>query len=102
MIGDEEIPRGRRPEMTWDDIAGGDGGEDALPLTVRIRGRLPELQPAMRRVGEFIVAQPSKVAGMTISALAEAVNTSETTVIRFCREIGVKGYAQLRLALAVE
>lgn len=88
--------------MTWDDIADGGGEEDGLPLTVRIRGRLPELQPAMRRVGEFIVARPSKVAGMTISALAEAVSTSETTVIRFCREIGVKGYAQLRLALAVE
>ena len=87
--------------MTWDDITGGESEDAALPLTVRVRGRLPELQPAMRRVGEIIVAQPSKVATMTISALAEAARTSETTVIRFCREIGIKGYAQLRLALAV-
>lgn len=72
------------------------------PLTVRIRGRLPELQPAMRRVGELIVADPERAAAMPITVLAQEANTSETTVIRFCREIGVSGYAQLRLALATE
>lgn len=73
-----------------------------LPLSVRIRGRLPELQPAMRRVGEIISAHPSRVASMPITTLATEAQTSETTVIRFCREIGVKGYAQLRLELATE
>jgi DNA-binding MurR/RpiR family transcriptional regulator len=39
---------------------------------------------------------------MTISELAEVASTSETTVIRFCKQIGVPGYPQLRLQLAAQ
>lgn len=76
--------------------------DPAVPLTVRIRGLLPDLQPAIRRVAEQILARPAEVAAMTISDLADACDTSETTVVRFCRELGVRGYPQLRLALASE
>lgn len=72
------------------------------PLTVQIRGLIDDLQPAMRRVGEYIVEHPAIVASMTISDLADACDTSETTVVRFCRELGVRGYPQLRLSLATE
>lgn len=74
----------------------------SVPVTVRIRGLLPGLQPAQRRVGEYIVNSPSKIAGMTISVLARETGVSEATVIRLCREIGVGGYPALRLALAEE
>ncbi|WP_182142342.1 MurR/RpiR family transcriptional regulator [Schaalia sp. JY-X169] len=73
-----------------------------VPLSVRIRGALPDLQPAMRRVGEIIVADPARVSGMAISVLASEAATSETTVIRFCRTLGISGYSALRLALATE
>ncbi|OKL53765.1 hypothetical protein BSZ39_07730 [Bowdeniella nasicola] len=79
-----------------------DFGDGSLDLTTRIRGLLNELQPAMARVGSFIVADPVKAAGMTISVLAAATDVSETTIVRFCREIGVDGYGQLRLQLASE
>ncbi|MCF2707161.1 MurR/RpiR family transcriptional regulator [Arcanobacterium haemolyticum] len=71
-------------------------------LTTLIRSFLPDMQPAMARVGTFVLEHPSDVAGMTINSLAKAVDVSETTVIRFCREIGIGGYSQLRLGLAVE
>ncbi len=76
--------------------------ESRVPLTTRIRGALGGLQPAMARVGSFIIAHPKDVAGMTISNLAEATEVSETTVVRFCRELGIDGYSQLRLGLALE
>lgn len=83
---------------------GTNGGfaESRVPLTTRIRGALTGLQPAMARVGSFIVNHPKDVAGMTISSLAEATEVSETTVVRFCREVGIDGYSQLRLGLALE
>lgn len=83
---------------------GSNGGfaESRVPLTTRIRGALGGLQPAMARVGSFIIAHPKDVAGMTISNLAEATDVSETTVVRFCREVGIDGYSQLRLGLALE
>lgn len=72
------------------------------PLTVVIRSRLAGLQPAMQRVAEFVVAHPGEAAGMTIRDLAARCGISETTVVRFCREVGLRGYPQLRLALAGE
>jgi DNA-binding MurR/RpiR family transcriptional regulator len=39
---------------------------------------------------------------MTISELATAATTSETTVLRFSKRLGLSGYPRLRLALAEE
>jgi DNA-binding MurR/RpiR family transcriptional regulator len=53
-------------------------------------------------VAEQVLADPRATAELTISALATAASTSETTVLRFCRRLGLTGYPRLRLALAAE
>jgi len=68
----------------------------------RVRGLLPDLSPAERRVAAAVLADPAAVAGQTIRELARACDTSEATVVRFCRATGFGGYPQLRLALARE
>jgi DNA-binding MurR/RpiR family transcriptional regulator len=73
-----------------------------VPLTVAIRGSVGGLQPALRRVGEYILEHQDQVADMTVSDLASACSTSETTIVRFCREFGLRGYRQLRIVLATE
>ena len=72
------------------------------PLLIRLRGIRPSLSPAEDRVAEIVLADPRRAAGLTISELAAAARTSETTVLRFCRRLGLPGYPQLRLALAEE
>jgi len=67
-----------------------------------IRGLLPTLAPAERRVAEAIIADPTLVVSTTITALAQQGRTSETTVVRFCRRVGFAGYPDLRLAIARE
>jgi DNA-binding MurR/RpiR family transcriptional regulator len=74
----------------------------AGPLLVRVRAVLPALAPAEQRVANAVLADPGGVAAMTISELADAASTSETTVIRFCKQVGVPGYPQLRLQLAAQ
>ncbi|MDX6236741.1 MAG: hypothetical protein QOG10_1556 [Kribbellaceae bacterium] len=76
--------------------------EPAGPLLVRVRAVMPALAPAEQRVANAVLADPGGVAAMTISELAEVASTSETTVIRFCKQIGVPGYPQLRLQLAAQ
>ena len=73
--------------------------EPTGPLLVRVRAVMPALAPAEQRVANAVLADPGGVAAMTISELAEVASTSETTVIRFCKQIGVPGYPQLRLQL---
>ena len=71
-------------------------------LIVHISGLLPSLSPAEQRVARLVVADPADAARRTITDLATAAETSEATVIRFCRSVGMNGYPQLRIRLAAE
>lgn len=71
-------------------------------LIVHISGLLPSLSPAEQRVARLVVADPAEAARRTITDLATAAETSEATVIRFCRSVGMDGYPQLRIRLAAE
>ncbi|TDB75173.1 MurR/RpiR family transcriptional regulator [Micromonospora sp. KC723] len=71
-------------------------------LIVHINGLLPSLSPAEQRVARLVVADPAGAAHRTITDLATAADTSEATVIRFCRSVGMAGYPQLRIRLAAD
>ncbi|HEX5594895.1 MAG TPA: MurR/RpiR family transcriptional regulator [Micromonosporaceae bacterium] len=71
-------------------------------LIVHISALLPSLSPAEQRVARLVVADPAAAARRTITDLATAAETSEATVIRFCRSVGMAGYPQLRIRLAAE
>ncbi|WP_231950479.1 MurR/RpiR family transcriptional regulator [Allokutzneria albata] len=77
-----------------------DTGE-ASPL-VRIRSLFPGLARAEQRVAQVVLADPATVAHRSITEVAEQAGTSETTVTRFCKAIGVGGYPDLRIALAAD
>ncbi|MGR0218653.1 MurR/RpiR family transcriptional regulator [Agromyces sp. ZXT2-6] len=71
---------------------------DVLEL---IEMRLATLSTAERAIAEVILADPVGASGKTIGQLAQLAGSSEATVTRFCRSIGLPGYAHLRLRLAV-
>lgn len=75
---------------------------DGSPITVLLRGCLDQVQPSMRRVSEYVLADPTRAAGLTIVDLAERSGVSQSTVVRLCHELGLDGYRQFRLALATE
>jgi DNA-binding MurR/RpiR family transcriptional regulator len=53
-------------------------------------------------VAKVVLDNPSSVARRSITEVADAAGTSETTVTRFCKAIGVGGYPELRIALAAD
>lgn len=71
-----------------------------LSVLIRVRGALPNLRPAEQRVAAAVLAEPALVSESSITAVARRCLTSETTVLRFCRAIGLAGYPELRIALA--
>ncbi|MQA14400.1 MAG: SIS domain-containing protein [Pseudonocardiaceae bacterium] len=75
--------------------------DDSSPL-VLIRSLLPGLARAEQRVAQVVLADAASVAHRSITEVAEEASTSETTVTRFCKAIGIGGYPELRLALAAE
>lgn len=79
----------------------GDGSKGTNPL-VRIRSLVPGLAKAEQRVANVVLTDPAAVARTSITDVAEAAETSETTVTRFCKAVGLRGYPELRIALAAE
>lgn len=69
---------------------------------VRIRSLLPGLARAEQRVANIVLADPLSISRQSITEVAEAAGTSETTVTRFCKAVGVGGYPDLRIALAAD
>lgn len=69
-------------------------------VLVQLRRALPGLRPSERRIASAALADPSEVAGLSITQLATRSSTSTTSVARFCRSVGFDGYKSFRLALA--
>ena len=62
--------------------------------------KAPYLNPALRRIADFIIAQPEQCKTMTIKELAIACDVAESTVTRFVKEIDLKSYQDLKIAIA--
>jgi DNA-binding MurR/RpiR family transcriptional regulator len=60
------------------------------------------LPPSLARIARVISENPTTAVESTISELAALCETSVASVVRFCRVIGLRGYAALRMSLAAE
>lgn len=65
-----------------------------------IRASLELMRNSERKVANCVLQDPASVVSYSITELAEKAGTSEPTVIRFCRRLGLRGYMDLRLSLA--
>ncbi len=70
---------------------------DTLAL---VRSSLDSLRNSEKKVAKCVLSEPGAVVNSSITELAEKAGTSEPTVIRFCRRLGLGGYMELRLNLA--
>ncbi|MFR2847509.1 MAG: MurR/RpiR family transcriptional regulator [Hungatella hathewayi] len=55
---------------------------------------------AEKKIADYIIANKKAALDMTIAELAKASDTSDATVSRFCKKLGLKNYQTFRLALA--
>ncbi len=68
----------------------------------RIRGLTPSLSPAGRRIAEAVMRDPARVVELTVTDLAVESGTSLASVVRFCQELELRGFGDLKLRLAAE
>lgn len=73
-----------------------------MSIQSTIQSKAASYPPSMSRVAQAILARPQVVLENTISELARMCQTSETSVVRFCRTLGLAGYVELRIVLATE
>lgn len=65
-----------------------------------LRRKSEELPPAQRAVAEYVLTHFQDVPFLSVTALADEIGVSDTTVIKFCLKLGYDGYSGFRRALA--
>ncbi|MBL4830849.1 MAG: MurR/RpiR family transcriptional regulator [Aliivibrio sp.] len=60
------------------------------------------LTPAEKRIADYVIDHSIQVTKLSIAELSHAVNVGEATIIRFCRTLGLKGFQEFKMELAIE
>lgn len=69
---------------------------------LQIQSLLPSFTKSEQKVASIVLQQTESVIYSSVIDLAEKAGVGETTVLRFCRKIGFRGYQEFKLALAQE
>ena len=68
-------------------------------LLQRIEEMMPQFSKSQKLIADYMLRHYEKAAYMTALKLGNAVNVSESTVVRFAIELGFEGYPQLQRSL---
>jgi len=71
-----------------------------LDIKLRVSSIYPEFTKSERKVAEHLLHHAEEAIYYSVTEFADVAGVGETTVMRFCRKIGFKGYHDFRLALA--
>lgn len=75
---------------------------EPVSVIYTIKNNYRDLSIKEKLIADFIINNPKDAVNPSIDTLAKLAGTSETTVVRFVRKIGFKGYQTFRIALAQE
>nr|WP_321257517.1 MurR/RpiR family transcriptional regulator [uncultured Pseudodesulfovibrio sp.] len=65
-----------------------------------IRSEMPTMRKSEQKVADLVLRSPDIVMNGSISEAATLAETSDPTVVRFCKQLGLKGFMELKLRLA--
>jgi DNA-binding MurR/RpiR family transcriptional regulator len=69
-------------------------------LETLIHSYYPAMTRSEQKVADFVLRHLDQIVYHSVTELSEEADVGETTVLRFCRKIGMKGYQEFKLTLA--
>ena len=69
---------------------------------LKIQMLYDEMGKSEKKVADFIISHPSELLPLSITELAEKSKSSEATIVRFARRLGLSGYQELKISIARE
>ena len=74
--------------------------ENIVNVIPYIMSQKENLNESQCKIADYIISSPGKIINQTSKEIADTLNLSEATVVRFCQRLGFKGYRDFRLKLA--
>lgn len=69
---------------------------------IKIKQGLETFKPSEKKIALYILERPQEIMNLSITELADKSNTSEASIVRFYKSLGLKGYQELKLAVSLE
>jgi RpiR family carbohydrate utilization transcriptional regulator len=69
-------------------------------MLTQIASAIPALSRAEKRVATWVLDHPKQATSATLAHIANECGTSEPTVLRFCRRMGMRGFRELGVRVA--
>lgn len=76
--------------------------ESRRPVLSHLKAILASLNPAERAITDCVLGDPEKVIVSSIAEMKEICGASVGSIVAFCRRLGMKGFAEFKIALARE
>ena len=73
--------------------------EELTDFRQRLEGHLPGLTKSQQRIASYLLASYDEATFLSAADLAERLNVSEATVVRFAKAVGYAGFPDLRRCL---
>jgi DNA-binding MurR/RpiR family transcriptional regulator len=80
--------------------AGDNQSDSRRPLLTYLKGILASLNPTERVIADCVLADPEKIVISSIAAIRQDCGASVGSIVGFCRRLGMKGFAEFKIALA--
>ncbi|QCX34322.1 MurR/RpiR family transcriptional regulator [Caloramator sp. E03] len=68
----------------------------------KIKSLINNMKPSERKIAEYIINNTEKISDLSIVELAKESNTSEASIVRFCKTMGYKGYQDMKIKISVD
>lgn len=69
-------------------------------ILIKVRFLQPSLTKTEKKVADFLLENPQQVLEMNLAEFAEVSDSSQASILRFCRRLGVDGFPELKLQLS--
>jgi len=71
-----------------------------MNLLTKISSYFPSLTKSEQKIAQYVLANPNEIEKISIQELAKKAKVGESTIIRFTKKIGFKGYQEFKIELA--
>lgn len=70
-------------------------------ILTKMRQGLKSFRPSEQKIANYILNNPEEAKDLSVIEMAKKSGTSEASVIRFCKTLGLKGYQDLKIAISM-
>lgn len=92
--------RPKRPSRRRDEETGLSGNANTARILPTVRLLLPTLAKAERKAAQYLLDHQDDLIGLSLVDLAARSGSSQASIIRLCKTIGLDGFKQLKTELA--